>query len=479
MKANHPGKENHDIPNAVYSSTSPGKSSSPDRRNINRTSMTDGLGRGSLGKLIPPNNNSKRTRTPTQLSPVSKQTTVVVGSDIGHISLTPRPKARPRITDISTPADAIVRTVIKQVPPNNNNSKRTRTPSQISPLSKGNNNVFVSESDRIKSTPRPRGRPRMTEISTCSPFPNVTPVGSITFKSTIVNGTVLDKQAFNDTTIKGKSIRKKHASRFINQTPVNFNIESSSTQQVRESSIQTSLLTLDRRKLKGKMNTLTMEILLLNAHLVVHCYGSMRRTTNTCSDSYSLCCGRGKVMLTNEVLEPPPLLKELITDKHPKSAPFIDNIRRYNSMFAFTSMGENYHLVGPLLPENGKPAKFAQLYISDTENEIQNKIGAVSNGESTSSRNIELDYQLTIEIRDLLDEINLLVQDFRMAGERIRSSDDKKVSLRLIGTRQRDGRQYNLPTASEVAALIVGDFDSTEHKRDIILHCQDGDFKRI
>nr|GFA58701.1 hypothetical protein [Tanacetum cinerariifolium] len=43
----------------------------------------------------------------------------------------------------------------------------------------------------------------------------------------------------------------------------------------------------------------------------------------------------------------------------------------------------------------------------------------------------------------------------------------------------RDGRQYNLPTASEVAALIVGDFDSTEHKRDIILHCQDGDFKRI
>nr|GFC38663.1 hypothetical protein CTI12_AA552670 [Tanacetum cinerariifolium] len=66
-----------------------------------------------------------------------------------------------------------------------------------------------------------------------------------------------------------------------------------------------------------------------------------------------------------------------------------------------------------------------------------------------------------------------------MAGERIRSSDDEKISLRLIVTRQRDGRQYNLPTASEVAALIVGDFDSTKHKRDIILHCQDGNFKRI
>nr|GEX09990.1 uncharacterized protein [Tanacetum cinerariifolium] len=178
-----------------------------------------------------------------------------------------------------------------------------------------------------------------------------------------------------------------------------------------------------------------------------------------------------KVTLTNEVLEPPPLLKELITNKHPKSASFIDNIRRYNSMFAFTSMGgkqdtsvnvgrgpycyqlhgENYHLAGPLLPADGKLAKFAQLYIFDTKNEIQNRIGAVSNGESSSSRNNELYYQLTTDICDLLDEINP----------------------------QRDGRHYNLPTVSELADLIVGDFDSTKQKRDIILHCQDGDFKRI
>ncbi|GKA21881.1 hypothetical protein Tco_0707843 [Tanacetum coccineum] len=131
----------------------------------------------------------------------------------------------------------------------------------------------------------------------------------------------------------------------------------------------------------------------------------MRGATNKCSNSYSLCCGRGKVTLTNEVLKPPPLLKELITNKHPKSESFIDNIRRYNSMFVFTSMGgkqdtsvnvgrgpycyrlhgENYHLAGPLLPADGKPAKFAQVYIFDTENEIQNRIGAVSNGESSSS----------------------------------------------------------------------------------------------
>ncbi|GJW96726.1 putative PIF1 DNA helicase/replication protein A1-like protein [Tanacetum coccineum] len=38
------------------------------------------------------------------------------------------------------------------------------------------------------------------------------------------------------------------------------------------------------------------------------------------------------------------------------------------------------------------------------------------------------------------------VQKFRMAGERIKSSNDQRLKLRLIGTRKRDGRQYNLPT---------------------------------
>ncbi|GKA28723.1 putative PIF1 DNA helicase/replication protein A1-like protein [Tanacetum coccineum] len=276
---------------------------------------------------------------------------------------------------------------------------------------------------------------------------------SITFKSVISNGKNLDK-TIGETSTKGKSIRNNRASQFMKQTPISFSIDP------------------------------TFECSACGALLWYA--ESMRGATNASSDSYSLCCGRGKVLLKNEVDEPPPLLKELITNKHPKSDNFIENIKRYNSMFAFTSMGgkqdtsvnvgrgpycyrmhgENYHFVGPLLPETGKPAKFSQLYIFDTENEIQNRIATVSNGEgSFSSRHNKLDYKLTTDIRDLLDEINPLVKDFRMAGERIRSSDDQKISLRLIGTRPRDGRQYNLPTASEVAALIL-DFLVKELKDD-------------
>ncbi|GJW27966.1 hypothetical protein Tco_0044841 [Tanacetum coccineum] len=220
--------------------------------------------------------------------------------------------------------------------------------------------------------------------------------------------------------------------------------------------------------------------------------------THANSESYSLYCGRGKVMLPKKLKNPPKQLMDLINKKHQKSTTFIDNIRRYNSMFAFTSIGGkqdksvntgrgpycymiqgmNYHRMGALLSDEGKPPIFSHLYIYDTENEIENKIKFASNGESTSSGKKKIDHQLTTKIRDMLDTNNPLVTEFRMAGERfVSKKNQNNVRLRLIGTRERDGRKYNLPTASEVAALIVGDFHSTEHKRDIILEEQGGDLQ--
>ncbi|GJW08505.1 hypothetical protein Tco_1570928 [Tanacetum coccineum] len=57
--------------------------------------------------------------------------------------------------------------------------------------------------------------------------------------------------------------------------------------------------------------------------------------------------------------------------------------------------------------------------------------------------------------------------------------DDENIKLRLIGGRYCDERQHNLPTSSEVAALIVGDFDTFKNKRDIVLHKHSGSTKRI
>ncbi|GKD51662.1 DNA helicase PIF1, ATP-dependent [Tanacetum coccineum] len=75
---------------------------------------------------------------------------------------------------------------------------------------------------------------------------------------------------------------------------------------------------------------------------------------------------------------------------------------------------------------------------------------------------------LVQDLIKMLDIHNPLVQSFRMAKDRFLQSSIQLVTLRLIGTRQHTGRQYNLPTASEVAALIPGDGNLT-YSRDVIV----------
>src|SRR3954471_22707403 len=45
------------------------------------------------------------------------------------------------------------------------------------------------------------------------------------------------------------------------------------------------------------------------------------------------------------------------------------------------------------------------------------------------------------------------------------------LKIRLIGDHPQDGRVYNTPTVSKVAAMIVGDIDP-ETTRDIIIHAR-------
>ena len=73
-------------------------------------------------------------------------------------------------------------------------------------------------------------------------------------------------------------------------------------------------------------------------------------------------------------------------------------------------------------------------------------------------------------IRDELNKSNPFVAQFRTAANILASNRHQTLKLVLLGTRKSDGRNYNLPTASEVAALVVGDIDCDFSVRDIILH---------
>lgn len=83
--------------------------------------------------------------------------------------------------------------------------------------------------------------------------------------------------------------------------------------------------------------------------------------------TFSLCCQDGRVQLPED-RPPPPILADLLSGSE-KTPHFLKNIRTYNSMFAFTSMGgkidhrinngngpycfklngQNYHLIGNLI----------------------------------------------------------------------------------------------------------------------------------
>lgn len=102
---------------------------------------------------------------------------------------------------------------------------------------------------------------------------------------------------------------------------------------------------------------------------------------------------KGKITLPF-LRKPPQLLYNLMNEIDDRYKNFKENIRAYNSLFSFTSLGgkvesgindgngppqfilsgQNYHRIGSLIPPEGAPPKFAQLYIYDTQNESSNRM---------------------------------------------------------------------------------------------------------
>lgn len=91
------------------------------------------------------------------------------------------------------------------------------------------------------------------------------------------------------------------------------------------------------------------------------------KSINTSSPEFSLCCMKGTIQLP-VLRQPPALLNALLNGDDERSRNYWENIRAYNSMFSFTSLGgkvqnsstdgggppqsilsgQNYHRIGTL-----------------------------------------------------------------------------------------------------------------------------------
>ncbi|XP_028768731.1 uncharacterized protein LOC114726322 [Neltuma alba] len=134
--------------------------------------------------------------------------------------------------------------------------------------------------------------------------------------------------------------------------------------------------------------------------------------------------------------------------------------------YTYVLFGMNYHKIGSLLSPQGAKPVYSQLYIYDTDNEISNRISAVSKHVKEST----IDPAIVDQIKKVLDDVNPFVKQYRLASSMINSKQHTKLKLRLISNRLQDGRNYNLPCAFEVTALIVGDIDMNFSRRDVIIH---------
>ncbi|KAL4393990.1 hypothetical protein AHAS_Ahas02G0107200 [Arachis hypogaea] len=106
----------------------------------------------------------------------------------------------------------------------------------------------------------------------------------------------------------------------------------------------------------------------------------------------------------------------------------------------FIIFGENYHLMGSLLPPESKSAKFARFYVVDTQNEIQNRMSIIRGGGNNA-----IHEDIVTDLKNMLDEHNILVKLFHMVRESIGSNSRRDVKLRLLEKRGKDGRRYISP----------------------------------
>jgi hypothetical protein len=153
-------------------------------------------------------------------------------------------------------------------------------------------------------------------------------------------------------------------------------------------------------------------------------------SSNKTSPTFAVCCAGGKVSL-QPLLKPPSYLLNLYTSSGPNANSFRKNIRGYNSLLACTSFGANidegfqrqgvsnfqihgqvYHCIGSLLPENGQPPMFAQLYIYDTEHESRNRHNIMQ----------DLDNNILLYLQNMLDTCNPYIKTFRQARDIILSN---------------------------------------------------------
>ncbi|KAM1161706.1 hypothetical protein ACFX2B_000765 [Malus domestica] len=130
-------------------------------------------------------------------------------------------------------------------------------------------------------------------------------------------------------------------------------------------------------------------------------------------------------------------------------------------VYTFRAQGSIYHQIGSLLPTARTRPRFLQIYIYDTEHQIDNRM-LENNG---------LNRQVVEKTKHVLDQYNPFVHMFRHILDR----QDLNTCKLIIREQQSTHCQYSLPTISQVAAIFIDGVDSDAiNGRDIVVQTTSG-----
>lgn len=142
----------------------------------------------------------------------------------------------------------------------------------------------------------------------------------------------------------------------------------------------------------------------------------------------------------------------------------------------FKICGQIHHRIGSLLPPDGEPPKFIQLYVYDKSNEVRNRIQALDHDDRRGS---ELDPSIVQSLIQMLDQHNPLAKQFRMARDRLAANEGDDFVIRIVGPWDGEPAQYSLPSTEQLAMLVAGDFTCDAFQRDIVIQTQSCDLKQV
>lgn len=201
-------------------------------------------------------------------------------------------------------------------------------------------------------------------------------------------------------------------------------------------------------------------------------------------ETAKFCCSGGETVLNPTVI--PPQLQKLYLGSDPDSMHFLQYIKPYNDIFAFTSMGVHldpvyakrtngiytfraqgqiYHLIDSLYPSGQMPS-YLQLYFYDTQNEVENRQG---------NKN-KLKPHIISELIDVLKD-NPYSQFFRSLHQ---IPNIEQYEIRLKANPKIDQKTAQPPSVSQVAIMWIEDEEVAElNERDIVVQKHDGHSRRI